>query len=393
MKYKQLFQIYPANTTHYNQDKTKMRRARFGKRSVHLTYKDLHDEMVNSVHNGEFGHLNARVKTYLENTKSTSSQELLMKPLDIAKECESKTGAFDVKDGKLMRVYHEAHNKGDFMSLSADDVPSVLCSSAYETIQGEDGHPVILGQGRNGVTFLGRCKDSNKLVVFKLSWNKRAFGIVRECGLQKRAYDAMNDADEGELVAKVPKLHGVLKFRELSPYRLRCNMYIVVSEFIGFLPKYPATLTWQKAVELNEEMSVFEDREFNDMFCSLIRLTELIMKRDMMHADIKSDNILISIIEGKPVPFLIDYGNSLEQIQYTKSKQEHNKKFLDPFIFLCDAPPKTADMYSVMILMDKSTAKMKRMSELGDVARDFMKQPLEGRCDHKEMISRIADRK
>ena len=78
--------------------------------------------------------------------------------------------------------------------------------------------------------------------------------------------------------------------------------YIVVSEFIGFLPKYPVTLPWQKAVELNMKLSVFQDRGFNDMFYSLFRLTELIMKREMMHADLKSDSVLITIIEGKPVP-------------------------------------------------------------------------------------------
>ena len=164
----------------------------------------------------------------------------------------------------------------------------------------------------------------------------------------------------------------------------------MVSEFISFMPNYPVSLTWQKAVELNMEMNVFEDREFNDMLCSLIRLTELIMEGDMMHADLKSDNLLITIIEEKPFPVLIDYGNSLEQIVSTERKREHNKNFLDPFIFLSDAPPKTADLYSVMILIDKSTRKMKRMLELGDIARDFMKEPLEGRCDHEEMISRIT---
>ena len=73
------------------------------------------------------------------------------------------------------------------------------------------------------------------MVALKLAWNKKAYGIVKECGLQKRAYMAMNDADEGALVAKVPKLLDVLKFKESSLFNLRCNMYIVVSEFIGFL--------------------------------------------------------------------------------------------------------------------------------------------------------------
>ena len=173
-----MFQIYPTYTAHPNN--TKM-----------ATYKDLHDEMVKSIDNGALKH--PKIQAYLENSKSISANGIMnnsmIPALDIAIECHLKADVPDV---------------------------SCLCCSSYETIKGEDGHPVVLGQGKNGATFLGRCEDSNELVAFKLTWNKSEYSIRKECWLQIRAYQAMKDADEGELsgqssqTARFAKVQGEL---------------------------------------------------------------------------------------------------------------------------------------------------------------------------------------
>ena len=154
------------------------------------------------------------------------------------------------------------------------------------------------------------------------------------------------------------------------------------------MPNHPVALTWDKAVDLNRENpTVFDDATFIHMLCALVRTTEILVENNMMHADIKGNNILIGIHDRKPVPYLIDYGNAFEQIE--ENSRIYNvttHDWLDPYLYQGPAPTRTGDLYSIMVLIDESTATMGRLYSLRHIACWQRMIPVSKRLTHGQAL-------
>ena len=356
-----------------------------------VSFPILHGQMSIKMVMGHYGPIHSDLRKYVRTENKPSTHFM---PLDISAECQTKPFAFAVRDAEMIATHYEQVKTGRIRAIKMTDLPDLLCSSQYETVNMENGRPVLLGKGGNGTAFLGRCKETNQLVTLKfahkanpLNTNSGVYSALIECGVHKRAYEAVQRAEsKGEIVAKVPQIYGILKLKDRSEYLRKYFSYIIVSEFIGLVPNNPVALTWDKAVALNKKNpAVFDDASFINMLCALIRTTEILVENNMMHADIKGNNILIGIHGGKPVPYLIDFGNAFEQIEenviiYNLDKHD----WLDPYLYQGSAPTKTGDLYSMWVLMDKSSARMERLYHLRELARWQKKIPVSKRLTHKQ---------
>ena len=353
-------------------------------------FTNLHGEMSIKMWLGLYGPIHSDLKRYVDGEKKPFTHDM---PLNIAAECQTKPFAFDVRDGEMIATHYEQVKTRRIRAIEMTDLPDLLCSSQYETVNMENGRPVLLGKGGNGTAFLGRCKETNQLVTLKFAHKANpldtysgAYSALLECGVHKRAYDAVQRAEsKGERVAKVPQIYGVLKLKAGSEYLRKYFSYIIVSEFIGLVPNNPVALTWNKAVALNQvNPAIFDDASFIDMMCELIRTTEILVENNMMHADLKGNNILVSIHGGKPVPYLIDFGNAFEQIEEKDIIYNLDKDWLDPYLYQGPVPTKTGDLYSMWVLIDKSTARMGRLYHLRELALWQKKRPVSERLTHKK---------
>ena len=356
----------------------------------------LHGEMSIKMWMGRYGPIHSDLRKYVDGENKPRTN---LMPLDLSAECQEKPFSFDIQDGEMMETYLKEVESTRIRAIQLTDLPNLLCSSQYETVNGENGKPVILGRGGNGTAFHGRCKETDQLVTLKFenkddpsSTSSKALSALEECAVQKRAFEAVQLAEsKGECVAKIPKVYGVLKLKDESEYLRAYHSYIIVTEFIGFVPNNPVALTWNKAVDLcMENDTVFDNATFANMFCALIRTTEILVENHMMHADIKGNNILICIHDSKHVPYLIDFGNAFEQIE-TKIRiyDVDDCDWLDPYLFQGDAPTKTGDLYSLMVLIANATDDMERMKPMADLACWYRGTTVDKCFNHSQVLLKI----
>lgn len=170
--------------------------------------------------------------------------------------------------------------------------------------------------------------------------------------------------------------------------------YFVVSYFYG-LGNSPYTLyraLHSKSISLSTSSA-------GKIILQLCGALEHLQSKSLLHRDIKSDNILLTVVNNMYHPMLIDFGKAIrlsvapsKQKSMTAHEQEEYRKkhrHIAPEIVLGQPPSFASDMFSLGIVMADVSGKVKMESYFLEGQRKCLQQDPKLRCTISYLLSQL----
>ena len=270
-------------------------------------------------------------------------------------------------------------------------LPDFQPRERYEILT-KSGESIILGQGTYGTVYLAQDRTTDDLVAIK-AFHKRHYtnnydADLREVSWTKQAREVLGN--------QATECTGLLL---LNQFGHNYDRVMAVFSLCSVWKGLPVTMPLFQAIhQENLGKSVLSHDQWKSIFFQLIDGVKKLEDADIVHLDIKENNIMLQFeASGEVTPVIIDFGMAVNPKQcnltgtfLTPVPETERHPHMAPELYTGPKPLPMADLYSVMVVIHNIAITLK-MNCVADYALDYMSfSPLD-RFTHEEVKYSLSE--
>lgn len=192
---------------------------------------------------------------------------------------------------------------------------------------------------------LVRLNQKKIVIKFFVDHNHKSNEEINNCA------DCINFWMECKKMHKLRKVDNVIRLSEIRSNQQIKNVYSKYAIYPGFvMPYYRYTLT---DIIMIQKLK-FEGNQFKQLFKNLLITFNDIHSKSIIHADIKSDNIMFNDMKKVHVDYVvIDFGSSVnfDNIHEQKDNRLTTAGFISPEKIKGETFSEKIDVYAIAVMM------------------------------------------